>query len=334
MFRKCCLCFVGVFSLIGAAMADPPTHITRPPLDNQGPIFIQIESPGPADGTIIYDSLCITDTAAYDNGFGDTCGGTAIFGQPFDLQVADDFVVREECGLNGVIMDYLTFTGACPPLVCISLFKDNGNCGAPETPVCYVEIAPSCVPFTDPIFGLAGVRMIVKTREPFCTLTPGRWWITMNPKTETDWGYVVADNSGAPPCGDATCDALLRDGQGDNPCCTGGDGFGVPDWTPSGAIFGGINTIAMRIQCGFAQQEQWIYRVNKVKRKTDQCGCTCQECTHRVGDIVCYDLECFQTPPDKLKAFESCHDCSACQIQLLFIGRGDCPDNAKKCRCD
>ncbi|MCC7290868.1 MAG: hypothetical protein IT449_02265 [Phycisphaerales bacterium] len=250
---------------------------------------------------IIYDSLCITDFQSYDNGFGATCGGQDILGREYDLQAADDFVLLRDSLITETVTDFISFIGECPPAVCVQFFAADG-CVPAEQPTCSVTLEPICMSYTDTIFSLEGVRIFAAINGA-CRLPAGRWFVSVQPRTRSDWYYQNMEYC-PPLCGDCECSALVRDGGEDNPCCDGEGGFGSPDW----ALYSGEQwTTAMRIEVG----------------GLDTAACcfddlTCEdllpsEC-HERGGRAFLDESCplFECPPEGA----CCHADGRCEDQI------------------
>ncbi len=83
---------------------------------------IRFEGPGDAaikvgttEGRVIHDTLFITDNRDYDNAVWNMISGRGVFGGLYDVQAADDFVVRErEARIGTVVADFLTILGNPP----------------------------------------------------------------------------------------------------------------------------------------------------------------------------------------------------------------------------
>lgn len=298
--------------------AEPPIAVRAPERDA---IMSSVSAPAldPAEGEIIYDSLCIMDNP-WDAGNGDACGGHDIFGGDYDLQTADDFTLDRSAMLTGVAMDYLTFLGECPETLCISVFA--GECSdADEIPYAYVERHPdACIDLVDPYGDYAAKRYVVI--GDICELPAGHWYITMNPRFG-DWGYVVIDLDPLVRCGDDRCDVLLRDGGNYNPCCVGNSGYSLPNWTPSAIYWGVPSAMSMQIEVRYGpEQPRCVYQVKAVRPVADICGQPCDECRYVKGDMIC-TLDC---PGDdskcalRLSGYVACANGAGCLVRANLTG--------------
>lgn len=318
-----------VLTMIRAAFAQNPASITAPA--NGRPVAYDTGGGlDPADGEIILDQLCVMNHS-FEIANGDTCGGSSIFGFDYDLQTAEDFELKEPATLTGVVCDYLLITGEFAATVCVSVYA--GDCDfAEEMPLCYVEVEPyDVIVLPDPHYDNIFNRYIVK--QELCDLGPGRYYISVNPRLTNDWAYSVGSyrNDG---CGDFTCDVLLRDGEGDNPCCNGQSGYGYPDWTPSRDYWGWNTVISCQVQARFADTPMCIYTVTKAKPKAGWCGPACDVCSYSRGDLMCANTclngagECAGT----LTGISACANGSVCKVIADFTACDAAPGNCRHCR--
>ncbi|GMU39081.1 MAG: hypothetical protein AMXMBFR22_32720 [Phycisphaerae bacterium] len=86
----------------------------------------------PSSTEIIYDSLCITDRALYSSGIGNYCGGEDAIGGSYDLQTADNFLVKRDVFVTVVTSDSLTHLGPNQALNSARLPRWCHRCGSAQ----------------------------------------------------------------------------------------------------------------------------------------------------------------------------------------------------------
>ncbi len=201
----------------------------------QGPIILPPPSENPQD--VLYDALGNVNCAW--GGIGNAWSGIDCFGDTYDLQACDDFVLSTTTDITRVtgIFQAACF-GSCPPTAYIAIYADNG-CFPAESPTCEYDDVPLAA-----CSGGSPNTMTADLPSP-CTLAAGRWWILLQPKNlgngSADWTWqYVAQN---PPCaGNDDCVAHVRDG------LRGVQGYGVSTWTSSTTYWGIRFTLAMSVE--------------------------------------------------------------------------------------
>lgn len=143
-----------------------------------------------ANTAIIYDTL----EGAYTSGNGNCFGGSAVFGMPYDLMVADDFSLVETTTITSITVRNLTFGAASANQAYLRVLRDNG--GHPGAEVTgpegdLVEIVET--DFFDPVFDLVGKD--VHASELSYTLSPGTYWIGLQVISD-DWHYTASGQYG------------------------------------------------------------------------------------------------------------------------------------------
>lgn len=197
----------------------------------------------PAAAEIIYDTLWITDTHAYDAANGNAWSGAGLFGSLFDLQLADDFEVPEGLTrITAVTGDFLNFLGpGYRPHdgVLVQFYEDISGRPSEEA---YREVLVTGADllvsgFDDTVFSLFGTRLEARLDVE---LYPGIWWVDIQPKdlgSFGDWYYQVRDLDGQ-----IAGDTHARDGGRAN------GGYGHDWWRATGDDGLQAGTAAMRVQ--------------------------------------------------------------------------------------
>jgi hypothetical protein len=319
------LSVVAALALVVNVYADrSPTHVT--PVS--GGIGGQIDVPPPQlnPGDEIYNTLHYTDTQNYQAGNGDAWSGQAVFGSISDLQLADDVEFSEDCCLDTLVRDFVTFFGNTPANGAYVAIYDGTGCNASNTATADQDEAPSsAVTFPDTVFGLVGVRLTTTSDGSVCA-PAGTQFVEQQPKDLTaggDWYYVIRNINEV-----VGCDTVLRDGGRANP------GYGWTTWrTGAQSGFGaGTAAMAVSVKCG-PPTPRCIYQVTKVKARNNLCGGACTDCPYERGDLICTS-ECRSNSDcrNNLKGFNACSNGSACVVKAGLLGCDLPPGDCQRCR--
>ena len=174
---------------------------------------------------VLYDTTDMTDNQTYDEGYTTFIGGEDVFGNPKDVQAADDFTIVSTYEITTVTFDYTAIPGL-PPAdgVLVEFFSDSK--GVPdEVPIAAVLSTKfTATPYEDTVFNAFGLRLTIDLSGEGITLAPGTWWLSITP---VDAGVFWVN---AMTSGDFGNNTHLRDGGIDH--ANGFPGlFGVDDWT-------------------------------------------------------------------------------------------------------
>ncbi|MCC7293045.1 MAG: hypothetical protein IT449_13370 [Phycisphaerales bacterium] len=272
-----------------------------------------------------YNRLDIVDRQTYVYGNGDAWSGTAIFGYVSDLQAVDDVNMTDNCCVDSVVRDYLTFFGSVPAGGCyLAVYPHNGNGAPQETAECEEDgTQVHGASFEDTVFGLLGMRLTALSNTG-CCFAAGIIFIDCQPHDETDggdWYYAVRDNVLF------GYDIHLRDGGRGQP------GYGSYTWISSSRFGYGAGTISQAVSrwcCGLPAH--CSYEVTLVQDLATLEGVTCGACPYIVGDRVCtdrcgYDGDC----RGRLRGFSACADAGACRVVARLIGCESPPRECKFC---
>jgi hypothetical protein len=319
------LSVVAALALVVNVYADrTPTHVTAV----SGGIGGEVNAPpvqiNPGDE--IYNTLDIVNSQLYDAGNGDAWSGTGVFGFVYDLQLVDDVEFSEDCCLDTLVRDFLTFIGNTPADGAYVAVYASSNCVPAEAATAVQDgAATSSATFTDTLFGLIGNRLTTSSDGSVCA-TAGTQFVEQQPKdlsASGDWYYAARDLNVV-----VGCESYLRDGGK----ATGG--YGWTTWRSGSASGFGAGTVSMAVsvKCG-PPTPRCIYQVTKVKSKTNLCGAACTDCPYSRGDLVCTN-EC-QSNDDcrgSLKGFNACSNGSACLVKASLVGCDLPPADCKRCR--
>jgi len=189
-----------------------------------------------------YDSLWIADNQTYDAANGDAWAGRGVFGQVYDLMVADDLPGSKDGGWIWYATGaYVTFFGNNPAEgAYVALYQDTG--AGPSNKPMYEGVFPTtATPFTDTVFGLLGLKVTADlSRENWPCLDYAHW-ITIQPKDTTpsgDWYYIVRDLDSR-----IGNDAYMRDGG------RAAGGYGTTVWVSAGTLGFGAGDSAIKVEC-------------------------------------------------------------------------------------
>lgn len=192
---------------------------------------------GARTGTVIYDTLYFADNAQYDTGNGNAWSGQGIFGAVYDLQLADDFRTTSDSVLSRVTADFVTFFGASPAGgLQVDVYRHT-NAGPGALVASQTVGVAAASSFTDPYFGLIGVRLTGNVNIHLDPNTP--YYIMIQPvdlSSSGDWYYQVRDlhtlQGG---------DSYGRDGG------RGNGGYGYANWTSMSTMGFGAGDTGMQI---------------------------------------------------------------------------------------
>jgi hypothetical protein len=187
---------------------------------------------------VIYSTLNFQSSQSYDAGNGNAWSGTAIFGSPQDLQLADDFTTTGDNVITQVTADYVTFLAGTPAGgLQVDVWTDTG--AGPGSLVASQTVPVSAASsWTDTIFGLAGRRLTGNVNIPLAANTD--YYIMIQPVDLTasgDWYYQIRDLNSF-----IGGDSYGRDGG------RGGAGYGTTVWTSMTSFGFGTGDTGMEIR--------------------------------------------------------------------------------------
>ena len=214
-----------------------------------------------SSAAVLYNTTSMTDNNTYTTASQNFIGGVlgTPLGEPWDVQIADDFTLSDNASITGVTADFLALDLALPPAegILVEFFADVG--GAPsDAPTAAVFTSSfSTSNFNNHLGSFAGIRMMVDLSSEGITLNSGDWWMAVTPVDTTASGgrYFQVRDTASPLIG---LTAHVRNGGVAH--ANGFDG-GWPDttggWSAFGTFGGGApnapGDVAMRIDGVSAQ---------------------------------------------------------------------------------
>lgn len=155
---------------------------------------------------VLYDTTWITDSLSYTAAYGNALGGQAVWGQLYDVRLADDVAVQGDefpAGfiVENIVQDSVCFHGRAPADgVYVRFYRDlNGTLVEPAFVERLVPVTRlSVTSFDDPVFGMDGVRIAVDLEGSGVSLPVGTVWTNIQPadtSADGDWYYQVVDTS-------------------------------------------------------------------------------------------------------------------------------------------
>lgn len=165
-------------------------------------------------GTVLYDTLWITDEGAANAGVGNAIGGERAFPSlgTIDSQFADDFVVEEPTQITQVYVDCQSFFNGDEPDegFWVQFYASNGSIPA-EAVHAEVTLTDFTSEFKGMFAGRETYRYTLDLTDANIVLDAGNWWMDVQPLDVADggwfWSLSVLDLT--PPEGDY---AHVRDG--------------------------------------------------------------------------------------------------------------------------
>jgi MYXO-CTERM domain-containing protein len=161
------------------------TRITLAPLTVLAAILVMALS-GHARAAILYNTTGMVNNGTYNGAAQTHIGGQTVTpdGSPWDVQVADDFVLSSAYNITSVTSDYISTSDQVPAGgVLIEIFGDVG--GHPtELAVASVLASGATLTtstFPENLFGAFGLRFTVDLSGAGITLLPGTWWLSATP---------------------------------------------------------------------------------------------------------------------------------------------------------
>lgn len=192
-----------------------------------------------ANAAVLLDNLKITDQQLYFTGNGNWIGGSGVFGNNNDLQLADDFKTDgTNTVLTSLTVDFLTFGVGPATQALVEVFPISG--GAPqEVPLYTGTLNVSGANFNDTLFGLVGKRYTAALPN-WALAANTSYYISMQP-IGADWGYSPRGNIifGG--------DSYLRDGGVDHGNGYAG-GYGTNDFRSANAMGFGAGDVSMKVE--------------------------------------------------------------------------------------
>jgi hypothetical protein len=177
----------------------------------------------PALGGLVFDQTPFDGSNGISS-FEGNLGGT-----PFDRRTADDFEIDVPTSFTGVEIDGVWFSGvgAPGPVADFNVWFIPDSGGAPNKPaVCeYLGLGFIAANAGYDAFTRPAVRYSIKLPDS-CTLSPGRYWVAVQPAGATDNFFHLTANAGA---GNLNWEEMHIKGDFDPP---------LPDWTPGSQVFG------------------------------------------------------------------------------------------------
>jgi hypothetical protein len=326
------LCTLAVLGLVVGANAGDfnPAQLGKATGKSLGKVD-SVPPPQPVNpGEEFCNTLGITDSQSYFNGYGNTWGGSAIFGSTQDLQAAQACEIPGDCELDECTVDHICLAPSnLGDALFIATYSDpDGDCVADNASAgetVSTLIAQSS--FSDTVFGLQGFR---STANGAGVAAPsGTTFVNLQLTTDPSvggssgtWGYTPVGS----PVG---CDCNLRDGG------RGAGGYGTSVWVPSANLFGQPGALAQQVtgKCG-PPVPKCIYQVRSIKIKKDLCGNpSCTDCPYAVGDIICtHDCQTGDDCSGSLRGTSACPKGSVCKVVANLVACDICPRGAKRCR--
>lgn len=200
----------------------------------------------PAD--VLLDNQCIVDNALYRTSYHSFCGGEAVYGESYNLQAADGFVLDVEHWITAVSMDFLGSDGIEPDHVCVRFYEHLGrNCELSDLDFAGAELEAgefAWIEFEDRVFGRAGRRLQTSLANPI-RLPADYWYLSVQPSTPLDAYKVPAALYNPDACYGIGLVAY-RDGRDFNPCCEAVGEGGWPFWACDGSF--DPDTLSMRVE--------------------------------------------------------------------------------------
>lgn len=139
---------------------------------------------------VLHSTLSIVNNQSYNRRDADFIGGFAQYGAIYNAQSADDFTLANSAYIDSVTLDYLMFNQRFPnDGVELSIWTDASN--MPAMLLYNSLVTPNDVtmtPFTDTVYGMAGVRITADLHMVTPFLTAGTYWISMQPRDMTASG--------------------------------------------------------------------------------------------------------------------------------------------------
>ena len=157
---------------------------------------------GSAFGDVLYDALVrdINDPLPYSSSYDrvwSTIGTANIFGDSYDLQGADDFLLTGAHTITSITVDFDSETGLMPSSLLVEIFADAG--GKPgEAPFATTSVSSGDI--STEVFGNPGdwgqtgsepgYRTTADLSGAGIELGAGTWWVSVVSVTDDDFNNV------------------------------------------------------------------------------------------------------------------------------------------------